>query len=59
MTAKKTPMQQKVMQKDDPDFFRRFADLSYTWESWRNPSREFIYISPSCERIRGNPFFTQ
>ena len=36
-----------------PDFFRRFADLSYTWESWRNPAGEFIYVSPACERITG------
>ncbi len=37
----------------EPDFFRRFADLSYTWESWCDPAGKFIYISPSCERITG------
>ncbi len=44
---------QKTVCVYEPDFFRRFADLSYTCESWRDPAGNFIYISPSCERITG------
>ena len=52
MSEKKSPSPPKTPVYD-PDFFRRFADLSYTWESWRNPTGEFIYVSPSCEQISG------
>ena len=50
MNNKKAP---KTVCVYEPDFFRRFADLSYTCESWRDPAGKFIYISPSCERITG------
>lgn len=53
MTAKKSQPPQKMVQEYGSDFFRRFADLSYNWESWRNPDEKFIYVSPSCERITG------
>ena len=53
MTTKKEQPQRKMILEYGPDFFRRFADLSYTWESWRNPAGEFIYVSPACERITG------
>ncbi len=29
------------------------ADYTYDWEYWRGPDGNFIYISPSCERITG------
>jgi len=53
MSEKKSPPQEIKIQEYDHDFFRRFADLSYTWESWRNPAGEFVYVSPSCEWISG------
>jgi diguanylate cyclase (GGDEF)-like protein/PAS domain S-box-containing protein len=53
MSEKKSLPQETKVQEYDPDFFHRFADLSYTWESWRNPAGKFIYVSPSCERISG------
>ena len=33
--------------------FRTVADFAYDWEYWISPQNEFIYISPSCERITG------
>lgn len=33
--------------------FRTLADWTYDWELWLNPSGNFIYSSPSCERITG------
>jgi len=53
MSEKKSPTPEIKIQEYDQDFFRRFADLSYTWESWRNPAGEFVYVSPSCEWISG------
>jgi len=29
------------------------ADYTYDWEIWENPDGEYVYISPSCERITG------
>ncbi|MCK4378859.1 MAG: PAS domain-containing protein, partial [Deltaproteobacteria bacterium] len=55
MSEKQSPLARKTNQEYDPDFFRRFADLSYTWESWRNLAGDFIYVSPSCEWISGYP----
>lgn len=34
---------------------RTLADFTYDWESWIGPDGNFIYISPSCERITGYP----
>ncbi|KAF0109571.1 MAG: multi-sensor hybrid histidine kinase [Chloroflexi bacterium] len=33
--------------------YRIVADNTYTWEFWLNPEEQFIYTSPSCERITG------
>lgn len=33
--------------------FRTVADYAYDWEYWLNADGQFIYISPSCERISG------
>jgi len=33
--------------------FRMVADFTYDWEHWISPTKEFIYVSPSCERISG------
>ncbi|MBN2232408.1 MAG: sensor domain-containing diguanylate cyclase [Deltaproteobacteria bacterium] len=39
----------------DEAFFRRFAEHSYTWETWRTPDGAYTYVSPACERICGYP----
>ena len=33
--------------------FRLLADHTYDWEYWINPNGEYVYLSPSCERITG------
>jgi PAS domain S-box-containing protein len=33
--------------------FRTFADSTYDWETWRGPDGNYIYVSPSCERMTG------
>ncbi len=33
--------------------FRTMADYTYDWEYWRGVDREFIYVTPSCERTTG------
>jgi len=31
--------------------FRTVADYAYDWESWESPAGDYLYISPSCERV--------
>jgi PAS domain S-box-containing protein len=33
--------------------FRLLADYNYNWEFWLGTDKEYIYTSPSCERITG------
>lgn len=33
--------------------FRLLADFAYDWETWKSPEGQYIYVSPSCERISG------
>jgi len=33
--------------------FRMVADFTYDWEYWVDPDGNYIYVSPSCERITG------
>ncbi|MFB3766638.1 MAG: PAS domain-containing protein, partial [Methanotrichaceae archaeon] len=33
--------------------FRLVADFTYDWETWIDPKGNYIYVSPSCERITG------
>lgn len=33
--------------------YRMVADNTYDWEFWINTDGEFIYISPSCQRVTG------
>ncbi len=33
--------------------YRMVADYNYDWEYWLAPDGNFIYVSPSCERITG------
>ncbi len=38
---------------ESEDRYRAVADFAYDWEYWIAPGGEFIYVSPSCERITG------
>jgi len=33
--------------------YRTVADFTYDWEAWRAPNGDYIYVSPSVERITG------
>jgi PAS domain S-box-containing protein len=33
--------------------YRIVADFAYDWEYWISPGRQFVYVSPSCEKITG------
>ena len=34
--------------------FRLVADFTYDWEYWIDPDGQFLYVSPSCQRITGH-----
>ena len=33
--------------------FRLVADFTFDWETWLGPKGNYIYVSPSCERVTG------
>ncbi|MDY7076045.1 MAG: GAF domain-containing protein [Chloroflexota bacterium] len=33
--------------------FRTLADFTHDWEYWIGPDGDYIYVSPSCERVTG------
>ena len=35
--------------------YRTVADFTYDWEFWVGPNGEFLWVSPSCERVTGYP----
>jgi PAS domain S-box-containing protein len=39
--------------KESEERFRALADFTYDWEYWLTPDRNYVYVSPSCERITG------
>ncbi len=39
--------------KESEERFRTVADFTYDWEYWVDPEGNFIYVSPSCERVTG------
>jgi len=41
----------EIALKESETKYRVVADNTYDWESWVNPERHFIYVSPSCKRI--------
>ena len=43
---------EQALQKSE-EKFKTVADFTYSWEYWINPELNFVYISPSCERISG------
>ena len=38
------------------EHYRIVADFAYDWEFWIDPKGDFVYVSPSCERITGHSF---
>jgi len=47
----KHKMERKL--KESEERFRTVADFTYDWEYWIAPDGQYIYVSPSCERITG------
>jgi PAS domain S-box-containing protein len=39
--------------KESEERYRTVADFTYDWEQWVDPEGNFLYVSPSCERITG------
>ena len=39
--------------RESEERFRTLADFTYDWEYWLNPEGNYLYVSPSCERITG------
>jgi PAS domain S-box-containing protein len=39
--------------RESEERFRTLADFTYDWEYWLSPDGNYVYVSPSCERITG------
>ena len=39
--------------RDSEARFRTVADFAFNWETWTDNDGQFLYISPSCQRITG------
>jgi PAS domain S-box-containing protein len=39
--------------KESEERFRALAEFTYDWEYWLSPDGDYLYVSPSCERITG------
>lgn len=39
--------------KESEERFKTVADYTYDWEYWIDPDGNYIYVSPSCERVTG------
>ncbi len=39
--------------RESEERYRTIADFNYDWEYWVTPEGNFLYMSPSCERITG------
>jgi len=49
-----TERKQAAEQLRDSEFkFKLFVDHTHDWESWTDSAGNYIYISPSCERVTG------
>lgn len=42
----------EALQKSE-EKYRIVADFTYDWEEWLGPDGQYLYVSPSCERIAG------
>jgi PAS domain S-box-containing protein len=45
-------MMERELQKSE-ERFHTATDFTYDWEYWTGPDGNYVYISPSCERISG------
>ncbi len=45
--------QMEARSRKEAQKYRIVADTTYDWEIWLSPDAQFIYTSPSCERITG------
>lgn len=43
----------QAVQSENEERFRTVAHFTYDWEYWIGPHGNFLYVSPSCERITG------
>ena len=39
--------------RESEERFRTLADFTHDWEYWLHPDGNYVYVSPSCERITG------
>jgi PAS domain S-box-containing protein len=39
--------------RESEERFRTIADFTYDWAYWLDPDGNYVYVSPSCERITG------
>jgi len=39
--------------RESEERFRTIADFAYDWQYWLDPDGNYVYVSPSCERITG------
>jgi PAS domain S-box-containing protein len=39
--------------RESEEKYRAVADFTYDWEYWLGPDANFVYVSPTCERITG------
>lgn len=43
----------KAELRESEERFRTIADYTYDWAYWLDPDGNYVYVSPSCERITG------
>jgi PAS domain S-box-containing protein len=43
----------KAELRESEERFRTIADYTYDWAYWLDPNGNYVYVSPSCERITG------
>jgi PAS domain S-box-containing protein len=43
----------KIELRESEQRFRTIADFTYDWAYWVDPDGNYVYVSPSCERITG------
>jgi PAS domain S-box-containing protein len=51
--AERKLLEQELREKEER--YRTIADFTYDWEFWVAPNGDFLWVSPSCERVTGYP----
>lgn len=49
--AERKQLEHELREKEER--YRTITDFTYDWESWTGPDGEFLWVSPSCERVTG------